>query len=121
MTTWDRNRSAARKFAREVDTDRTYYTVAECEQPWGNELMYRAWEFKPSRLWGATSGHLSAEGVVLGFGPITDVEPRGIRDMFAPPQRLFDPNADNGRGLRAYEKARKEVLKALRIPAGTRR
>ncbi|MFD3520445.1 hypothetical protein [Streptomyces sp. NPDC058653] len=83
MTAWQPTRRDLKKFTRDVldHPGKTYYSVLDVVQPWGDTRMYQEITFKPSRLWGATWGHHGIEGVLSLYGPITDVKP-DVRPLF---------------------------------------
>lgn len=85
MTEWESSRRGAKKFARDVEIGQTYYTIETAVYPWGEEKVWRPWEFD-HRQWltgCAMSGAVSAEGACLRFGPMYDEKPgRHIRPMF---------------------------------------
>lgn len=105
MTVYERTKAGKKKFLKDLVPGRTYYTVAEATQPWGNEPMYTEWVFKTSRLWGFVSGHLSAEGVLASFGPIYDARPTGMRGVFDTPGAGYNPHDNNGRGYEMHQRA----------------
>lgn len=85
MTEWESSKRGAKKFAREVEIGKTYYTIHTTVNAWGEEQVWRSWEFD-HRQWltgGAMSGAVSAEGACLRYGPMYDEKPgRHIRPMF---------------------------------------
>ncbi|MGW6741662.1 hypothetical protein ACWGDX_13200 [Streptomyces sp. NPDC055025] len=95
MTTWQPTRKGLKEFLRDVANNpgKSYYSISDCAQPWGDTRKYREIVFKPSRLWVGTWGHHGAEGVLSLYGPISDVQPAGLKSLFEKggPQYLPDP------------------------------
>ncbi|MEV7466147.1 hypothetical protein AB0O20_06480 [Streptomyces kronopolitis] len=85
MTEWESSKRGAKKFAAAVVPGKTYYSIHTAKYPWGEEQVWRTWEFN-ERQWltGAKmSGAVSAEGACLRYGPMYDERPgRHIRPMF---------------------------------------
>jgi hypothetical protein len=72
----------AREFAATVVPGKTYYSVAECNWPWGKGRLLMEWVFEDRRGFATgqyMSGHLSAAGVWLSYGPIHATRPGGLR------------------------------------------
>ena len=84
MTEWERSKRGAKKFAREVELGKTYYTIATATYPWGDELVWTSHVFD-HRQWitgAAMDGSQSAEGLCLNYGPVYDEKPGShIRPM----------------------------------------
>lgn len=117
MTTWEPTRRGAKKFARECVEGRTYYTVHESVQPWGNELVYREWIFKKERFLGVKSlrcGHMGPLGVIAGYGPISDEKPVGPKPLFGKPDVLYNPLQPNGDSWDEYEQMMRQRVRAGR-------
>lgn len=71
----------AAKFAAGVKPGHTYYSVVDCNWPWGNGRLLMEWKFGKPTFWSGgqpMSGHLSAAGVWLSYGPIHTDRPRGL-------------------------------------------
>ncbi|RXS84209.1 hypothetical protein EST92_11670 [Streptomyces sp. TM32] len=82
---WERSRRGAKKFAREVEIGKTYYTIHTTKNPWGEEQVWDSHVFdRRSWLTGAAmGGHMSAEYLCLNYGPIYDEQPGShIRPLF---------------------------------------
>lgn len=81
---WERTTRGAKRFAREVEKGRTYYTIETCNYPWGTEEAWCPWTFtKRSVLGSLMDGCVSAEAAVLRHGPMYDTKPGPqIRPMF---------------------------------------
>lgn len=85
-------RREAAEFAAAVIPGRTYYSVMECNWPWGKGRLLYEWKASNRRSWPNREymfGHLSASGAWLGFGPIYADRPRGLL-TFAEYQRRGD-------------------------------
>lgn len=85
MAEWESSKRGAKRFARDVVPGKTYYTIETAVYPWGNEMVWRPWEFNDKQWFtGAKmSGAVSAEGACLRYGPMYDEKPgRHIRPMF---------------------------------------
>lgn len=106
---WPQTRRGAKKFAREVELGRTYYSVEECVQPWGNEFVAMEWVFDHrSFITGsAMSGAVSAEAACLRHGPITEDHP-SYRDLF--------DNIDDHHMEEALKAAAKKAGDSKKIP-----
>ncbi|MCQ6249259.1 hypothetical protein [Streptomyces malaysiensis] len=106
-----RNEAAA--FSRSVELNKTYYSIEECVQSWGNERYVKEWTFtRRSKLTGdPMDGSVSAALAWLRWGPLTDTKPEGLRTFSEGPRELFDPLGDNGQGHREYQKLMKEIGK----------
>ncbi len=106
MTTYRPTRGDAKKFLRDLIPGRTYYTITECAQPWGNEHVVREWVFKETRMFGPKSGHMTAAAVLSNYGPIYDTRPagRGLFDtggeQHLPDARKCVPNQRQKAGIR---------------------
>lgn len=72
MATWQPTRRDARRFARQAEPGRPYYTVSECVD---GVKRYTEWIFTGSRIGGMTCGHMSPAQVMATFGPLTDEKP----------------------------------------------
>lgn len=95
MAIWKSTRGDKKKLLDDIKANpgKTYYAVSEAAQPWGNEPVYREIDFKKSRSWGGTWGHMSAEATLAHFGEITDAKPRGLKNLFGKPDELHHPDA----------------------------
>ncbi|MER7154669.1 hypothetical protein [Streptomyces lydicus] len=85
MTEWESSKRGARKFAAQVDPNKIYYTIHTAVYPWGEEKVWRPWQFNERKrpMSGWWSGALSAEGACLRYGPMCDKRPGShIRPMF---------------------------------------
>ena len=111
MTVWNRNRRDAKRFAKSVQLGKTYYTVEECAQPWGNEPKWHPWVFTNRQaITGAPMcGSMNAEGLVTRYGPVYDTQPKKIRGLFERgPEHRPDPQkvADDERASRPKRPAK---------------
>jgi hypothetical protein len=91
---WESSKRGARKFAREVDPNKYYYTVHTAVYPWGDELVCDRWQFNEKALWpftGWRSGAVSAEGACLRFGPMLDEMPRHARPLWKHDEPQYTP------------------------------
>ena len=82
MGAWTNHKThrEARAFAKSVQRGRTYYSIERCRIPAGPSQLLREWVFE-GRSWVTgfpMCGHLDAEGVWLGFGPIFDKRPANL-------------------------------------------
>lgn len=82
MGAWTNHKAhkEARAWAAKVKRGHTYYSIEKCRIPGGPNQLLREWVFS-GRAWPTgfpTCGHLDAEGVWLGFGPIYDERPAGL-------------------------------------------
>lgn len=76
----------AKRFAKQVELGKTYYTIETTVNPWGDELVWRPWVFDHRQVITGTpmSGAVSAVGACQRYGPMYDVRPgRHIRPLFA--------------------------------------
>lgn len=74
----------AKKFADSVKPGRTYWSVVTCHTYLGKTKHLQEWQFGPKRhpITGAyMSGHLSAAGAWLSYGPIHAHRPAGLRTL----------------------------------------
>jgi hypothetical protein len=72
----------AKQFAATVVPGKTYYSVVELNRPWGKSRALMEWVFEDRRGFATgqyMSGHLSAAGVWLGWGPIHATRPAGLK------------------------------------------
>ncbi|MFF7411636.1 hypothetical protein [Streptomyces lydicus] len=86
MTEWESTKRGAKNFAKDVDPNKTYYTIHTAVYPWGEEKLWRPWKFDQKKwpMSGWWSGAVSAEGACLRYGPMYDTRPGShIRPMFA--------------------------------------
>ncbi|MBB1252910.1 hypothetical protein H3146_05950 [Streptomyces sp. OF3] len=90
-----RARREATRFEKTVRVGETYYSVEECQQPWGNELKVREWTFaRKSRLTGQPMcGHMSAAGAWLNYGPLLASPPAHLKRLFETDGPLSEPDA----------------------------
>ncbi|MEU1663591.1 hypothetical protein ABZ547_08245 [Streptomyces sparsogenes] len=102
---YERTRGGKKQFLRDLVPGKTYYSITELVQPWGNEPAYEEWVFKKSRLWGGTCGHMSAEAVLANYGPLYDTRPAGMRGVNDKPDQTFNPHANNGPAYEAHQQA----------------
>lgn len=74
----------ARKFAATVQPGKTYYSVMNCNWPWGKGQLLKEWTFGTKRdlITGQLKcGHLTAAGVWLTAGPIHATRPGGLMTL----------------------------------------
>lgn len=73
----------AREFAASVKPGVTYYSVVDLNLAWGKGRALMEWTFSGRSLISGQpmSGHLTAAGVWLSYGPIHAVRPPGIRTL----------------------------------------
>ena len=74
----------ARKFAATVRPGQTVYSVMNCNWPWGKGRLLKEWTFGNKRdlvTAQLKTGHLTAAGLWLGFGPIYTVRPGGLMTL----------------------------------------
>ncbi|MGW7350969.1 hypothetical protein [Streptomyces sp. NPDC054784] len=117
MTEYKPNRSGKKDFLRAVANGGTFWSVETADTPWGRAEYARAWEFKKSRLWGATCGHMSAEAVLSGYGPLYDKRPSGYPDLFDDGDHSMRDALDvEGPDYDRYQKALRDIRrKAARM------
>ncbi|MEE6264906.1 MULTISPECIES: hypothetical protein [Streptomyces] len=110
MTEWECSKRGAKRFARDVVPGRTYYSIETARSPWGDEQVWRPWEFNDKQLFtGAKmSGAVSAEGACLRFGPMYDTKPGPhIRPMFeGDDEALYAAPADRLQVRASYQRER---------------
>lgn len=94
MLATHRGRRDAMRFESSVVVGRTYYSIDDCKQPWGDEQMVRTWKFRKTRL-GAlkhVDSNMSPASVWLQFGPLFERDPGShLRRLFEEARDLFTP------------------------------
>lgn len=95
-------RREAAEFAATVTPGHTYYSIVDCNWPWGQGRLLYEWKAGRRRSWithEVMFEHLSASGLWLGYGPIHAKRPGGIL-TFAEYRRRGDFPPDAARILR---------------------
>ncbi|TVL89772.1 hypothetical protein [Streptomyces sp. SAJ15] len=105
MTAYERTKAGKKNFLRDLVPGKTYYSITELVQPWGNEPAYETWVFKKSRLWVGVCGHMSAEAVLANYGPLYDTQPVGMRGVNDRSGAGYNPHDNNGRGYEMHQRA----------------
>lgn len=107
-------RKEAEAFAARVVPGRIYYSILDCNWPWGRGRLLYEWTFKKPSFWSGGQpmcGHLTAGGVWLSYGPIHEKRPAGILTFEEYRNRAqFPPDA--GDALRMAEQAMREAVGA---------
>lgn len=109
MTEWTPGQ--AKKFAKQVELGRRYYTIETTVNPWGEEPVWRPWVFDHRQVITGypMSGAVSAVGACQRYGPMYDAPPGDhIAPMFAEDDaRLHLTPAEVLAARKAHEKRRR--------------
>lgn len=95
----------AKKFAREVQMGKRYYTVNEMATnlaPWEDSQTYSVHVFTEHSFFTGqpmTAGGTAAIGLCQRQGPVYDAPPKGLRNIAGPLPQVAGPLGDNYEGV----------------------